>query len=28
LPIVVEHLLAPLRPDLAVPRQDAQPTAR
>ena len=28
LPIAVEHLLAPLRPDLAVPRQDAQPTAR
>jgi len=28
LPIAVEHLLAHLRPDLAVPRQDAQPTAR
>jgi xanthine dehydrogenase YagR molybdenum-binding subunit len=27
LPIAVEHLLAPLRPDLAVPRQDTQPTA-
>ena len=28
LPIAVEHLLAPLRPDLAVPRQDTQSTAR
>jgi xanthine dehydrogenase YagR molybdenum-binding subunit len=28
LPIAVEHLLAPLRPDLAVPRQRPQPIAR
>src|SRR3984957_4949430 len=28
LPIAAEHLLAHLRPDLAVPRQEAQPTAR
>jgi xanthine dehydrogenase YagR molybdenum-binding subunit len=28
LPIAVEHLLAHLRPDLAVPRQETQPTAR